>query len=213
MKILLGKGKGKTKKAAPLKNQSTKGVGGNKHGGGSHSGHGHGHSHSQSNGTSTSTGNNETSNVTASTRGHRQGRSWGQPTNIVTDVYPVPNFKAVVTDDAPPVKKGCTPPDNNLAVLLAKYFKSRTEIEYDVLLKQMEAVPQANIMHLLGIKKKTDDSEEKEDSEKDQSIKEILQLIPEDEKEVDELMATLAPKAKEQEIKEMTMKQRECTKR
>ena len=124
----------------------------------------------------------------------------GLPTNDVTDAYPVPDFKVVVTDDAPPAKKGYAPPENDLAVQLAKYFESRTEIEYDVLLKQMETVPQADIMSLLGIKKK-DDSEEKKDGEKDKSVEEITELTAEDQKEADELMATLAQKAKEEELK------------
>ena len=80
---------------------------------------------------------------------------------------------------------------------LAKYFESRTEIEYDVLLKQMETVPQADIMSLLEIKKK-DDSEEKKDGENDKSVEEIIELTAEDQKEADELMATLVQKAKEE---------------
>ena len=110
---------------------------------------------------------------------------------------PLPDFKAVVTDDAPPAKKSYAPPENDLAVQLAKYFESRTEIEYDVLLKQMETVLQADIMSLLGIKKK-DDSEEKKDGKKDKSVKEITELTAEDQKEADEFMATLVQKAKEE---------------
>ena len=69
VKIPLGKVKGKKKKTASPKTQSTKGVGGNKCGGGGHCGCGHGRG--QSNGTSTSTENNNTSNVTASKHGCR----------------------------------------------------------------------------------------------------------------------------------------------
>ena len=114
----------------------------------------------------------------------------------------MPDFKAVVTDAVPPAlqQKGYTPPDNELAIQLAKYFESRTEIEYDVLLKQMETVPQADIMQILGIKKKTEDSEEKE-LEEEKSIQEIPQLTPDDEKEADDLMASLAQKAKEEALK------------
>ena len=89
---------------------------------------------------------------------------------------------------------------NELAIQLAKYFESRTEIEYDVLLKQMETVPQADIMQILGIKKKTEDSEEKE-LEEEKSIEEIPQLTPDDEKEADDLMASVAQKAKEEVLK------------
>ena len=64
----------------------------------------------------------------------------------------------------------------------------------------METVPQADIMQILGIKKKTEDSEEKE-LEKDKSIEEIPQLTPDDEKETDDLMASLAQKAKEEALK------------
>ena len=203
VKIPLGKGKGISKKklSAPSKKQSTKGGGGNNSGGGScgsHGGRGRGRGHgcSQTISTSTSSDNNK-----PSTHGRRRGRSRAQPKNTVTDEYPVPDFKAVVTDAVPPApqQKGYTPPDNKLAIQLAKYFESRTEIEYDVLLKQMETVPQADIMQILGIKKKTEDSEEKELEEK--SIEEIPQLTPDDEKEADDLMASLAQKAKEEALK------------
>ena len=71
-------------------------------------------------------------------------------------MYLVPNYKAVVVTDAAPAAgaKGYTPPDNRLAEELAKYFEERTEIEYNILINKMKSVPEADIMHLLGIKPK-----------------------------------------------------------
>ena len=94
---------------------------------------------------------------------------------------------------------GFQPPENKLAEELAKYFQQRTEIEYDVLVQKMNEVPEADIMTLLGIKKKSDESNNGKQSDEEKSIEEIS---PEDEKEADEFLAQLQKEAKEQEEKE-----------
>ena len=200
-----GKSKGKKKTGYSPKTQN-KGGGVNKRGGG-RSNRGRGHGHGQSNGTNTSTSssndNNSPGNITTSRRGCRGGRSRGQKTATDTDAsYPVPDYKAVVVEKPAPANTGYNPPENVLAKELAKYFESRTEIEYDVLLQKMAKVPEADMIQILGIKKKSNDNdtEAKQHSEMEHD-KSIEVLTPEDEKEADELMASLAQAGKESQLK------------
>ena len=203
-----GKAKGKKKTGEPSKTQ-TKGGGVNKCGGGC-SNCGRGHGHGQSNGTNTSTSssndNNSPGNITTSRRGCRGGRSRGQKTDNVTDAsYPVPDYKAVVVEKTANTNTGYTPPENALAKELAKYFESRTEIEYEVLLEKMATVPEADMMQILGIKKKSNDNDANDaeakqhnETEHDKSIEE---LNPDDEKEAEAFMASLAQAGKEKKLK------------
>ena len=118
-------------------------------------------------------------------------------------MYPVPNFKAVVvTDAAPaPASKGYTPPDNRLAEELAKYFEERTEIEYNVLINKMKSVPEADIMHLLGITHKAEDTKDK-GSTNSESGKTVDELSPEEQKEADDFMESFKEDTKSKLEKE-----------
>ena len=117
----------------------------------------------------------------------------------------MPDYKAVVVEKPAPANTGYSPPENALAKELAKYFESRTEIEYGVLLEKMATVPEADMMQILGIKKKSNDNdandaEAKQHSETEHD-KSIEELTPEDEKEADALMASLAQAGKESQLK------------
>ena len=100
---------------------------------------------------------------------------------------------AVVTDGAGTDKKGYNPPENELAAGLAKYFESRTEIEYSVLIDKMKEVPEGDILKLLGIKSKDTEEEKEPKIEKEDEI-----ISPEDEKKADEFMEELKQQAKEE---------------
>ena len=104
---------------------------------------------------------------------------------------------AVVTDSAGTDKKGYNPPENELAAGLAKYFESRTEIEYSVLIDKMKEVPEGDILKLLGIKSKDNEEEKEPKIEKEDEI-----ISPEDEKKADEFMEELKQQAKEELEKE-----------
>ena len=110
---------------------------------------------------------------------------------------------AVVTDGEGTKKKGYTPPENELAAGLAKYFESRTEIEYSVLVEKMKDLPEGQILDLLGIKGKAKEEDSKPKiEEKDEG------LTPQDEKEADEFMAELKEQAKEKLEKEKTEREK-----
>ena len=199
----LNKTKGKKQKGAPPKHQSTRGGrggGSNCGGGGGGGGHG-GCGNGQSTGTSTD--NAETSKTTVPKPGHncRHGRSQGVP---IVDSYPVPNFKAVVvTDAAPaPTSKDYTTPDNRLAEELAKYFEERTEIKYNVLIDKMKSAPEADIMHLLGIKPKAEDTKDKGNNNSE-SRKTVDELSLEEQKEVDDFMESFKEDTKSKLEKEI----------
>ena len=100
-------------------------------------------------------------------------------------------------------KKGYTPLENELAAGLAKYFESRTEIEYSVLVDKMKDLPEGQILDLLGIKGKAKEEDSKPTiEEKDEG------LTPEDEKEADEFMVELKEQAKEKLEKEKTEREK-----
>ena len=114
----------------------------------------------------------------------------------------------VVTDGEGTKKKGYTPLENKLAAELAKYFESRTEIEYSVLVDKMKDLPEEQILDLLGIKGKAKEEDSKPTIEKmDEG------LTPEDEKEADEFMVELKEQAKEKLEKEKTKRGKERKKR
>ena len=102
---------------------------------------------------------------------------------------------AVVTDGENKQAKGYSPPEDDLACGLAKYFESRTEIEYSVLIDKMKEVSEGQILKLLGIKEKEDESPPKEKENDDK-------LTPEDEKEAENFPAQLQEQAKAEKAEE-----------
>ena len=189
--------KTKSKKGKNAKNQSkNSGVGASCGCGGCNGGRGHGRGSVPKEPASKST--------KVSSRKSTRKRGVGCSTGSAGSAeYKVPNYVAVVTDGKGTKKKGYTPPENELAAGLAKYFESRTEIEYSVLVEKMKDLPEGQILDLLGIKGKA----KKEDSkpkieEKDEG------LTPEDEKEADKFMAELKEQAKEKLEKEKTEREK-----
>ena len=126
-------------------------------------------------------------------RSTRKQGCGGSAGSIDSGTYPVPNYVAVVTDSTGTDKKGYIPPENELAAGLTKYFESRTEIEYNVLIDKMKEVPEGDILKLLGIKSKDTEEEEEPKIEKEDEL-----ISPEDEKKADEFMEELKQQAKEE---------------
>ena len=97
--------------------------------------------------------------------------------------------------------KGYTPPDNRLAEELAKYFEERTEIEYNILIDKMKSVSEADIMHLLGIKPKAEDTKDK-GSNNSEAGKTVDELSPEEQKEADDFLESFKEDTKSKLEKE-----------
>ena len=102
---------------------------------------------------------------------------------------------AVVPDGENKQAKGYSPPEDDLARGLAKYFESRTEIENSVLIDKMKEVSEGQILKLLGIKQKEDESPPKEKENDDK-------LTPEDKKEAENFLAELQEQAKAEKAEE-----------
>ena len=170
------------KKGKNAKNESKKsGVGASRGHGGRNGGRGCGHGSVPK----------EPESKTKTKRGgscrssRKRGRG-GSAGSIDSGTYPVPNYVAVVTDIAGTDKKCYNPPENELAAGLAKYFESRTEIEYSILIDKMKEVPEGDILKLLGIKSKDTEEEKEPKIEKEDEL-----ISPEDEKKADEFMEEL----------------------
>ena len=111
-------------------------------------------------------------NTTKKFGSHKSTRQQGGSAGSnVSDTYPVPNFVAVVTDGKDTKTKGYSPLEDVLAHGLAKYFESRTEIEYSILVHKMKEVPERHILKLLGIKEKEDETQSKKQEDESQPKK------------------------------------------